>query len=71
MAGSSCWSTCDPLRTRETPARGVTGMLGFLAFACALGCGLMAGFFLAFSNCVMKSLADGKFSGFGFVCSPV
>jgi len=46
-------------------------MLGFLALACALGCGLMAGFFLAFSNCVMKSLADGKFSGFGFVCSPV
>ena len=32
-------------------------MLGFLALACALGCGLMAGFFLAFSNCVMKSLA--------------
>ena len=32
-------------------------MLGFLALASALGCGLMAGFFLAFSICVMKSLA--------------
>jgi len=32
-------------------------MLDVLALAGALGCGLMAGFFLAFSICVMKSLA--------------
>jgi uncharacterized membrane protein len=31
-------------------------MIDHLALACAVGCGLMAGFFFAFSICVMKAL---------------
>ena len=41
----------------ESPLAFVDGVLPALAFAAALGCGLMAGVFFAFSAFVMKALA--------------